>query len=232
MADIESGPEAKQEHIQVFGPELGSVYHELHNEVVWLHAKWLEYRKLYAKSEKRIALLNETAAFFFFTIEAVLRENILLHIARLTDPPEQGRFKNLTLLRLPKLVADKALADDLQKLVTESLVRCKFARDLRDKRIAHIDFSIAINPEETSKRLPGVNRQKIGDALASFRQIMNKLNEAFCQSTFGFDHFITRSGADALVCHLAEGVRSDKRRRDRLRQGKLLHEDVEQIPEV
>jgi len=232
MADIESGPEVKQEHIQVFGPELGPVYYELHNEVIWLHAKWLEYRKLYATSEKRIALLNETAAFFFFTIEAVLRENILLHLARLTDPPAQGSFKNLTLQRLPNLITDRALAEDLQKLVAEVLDQCKFARDWRNKRIAHSDFSIVTNPGVTSKRLPDVSRQKIEDALASIRQIMNELNEAFNQSSVGFDHFITHSGGDELVCHLAEGVRSDKRRRERFRQGKFLPEDMERIPEV
>jgi hypothetical protein len=231
MADIKSGPEVKQEHTQIFGPILGPVYHELYNEVVWLHAKWLEYRKLYAKSEKRIALLNETAAFFFFTIEAVLRENVLLHIARLTDPPVQGKFRNLTLRRLPDLVTDKVLADDLQKLVAESLDRCKFARDLRDKQIAHSDLSFAVDVQATP--LPGVSRQIIEDALASFRKIMNRLHEAYFQETeVAFNHFITGSGADALVCHLAEGVRSDKRRRERLRQGKPLPEDWGPPPEV
>ena len=44
------------------GATLGPLYHALNKEVTWLHAKWLEYRKLYAESEERVDLLNGTAA--------------------------------------------------------------------------------------------------------------------------------------------------------------------------
>ena len=230
MADYRSAEEVEQRHLQALGPTLGPLYYGLHNEVTWLHAKWLEYRKLYGKSEKRIELLNETAAFFFRVVQDALWENVLLHIARLTDPPIQGKFKNLTLLCLPDAVADQALADDLRDLVGASLNQSQFAREWRNKRLAHNDLALAVDAKATP--LPGVSRQNVEEALASFRQIMNRLYGAFFQSEVAFDHFLTDKGADALVHCLAVAVRFDERQMERFRHGKPLPEDLEPIPEA
>src|ERR1700687_5020356 len=180
MSHHQSAEGVEQDHLQAFGPTLVPLYHELYNKETWLHAKWLEYRKLYAKSEKRIELLNDTAAFFFRVVQDVLWENVLLHIARLTDPPIQGRFRNLTLLCLPDAVADQALADELRNLVTIGLEQCQFAREGGEKRLAHNDLSLANDAKATP--LPDVSRQHVESALANFRQIMNRLSRAFLQS--------------------------------------------------
>ena len=67
----------------------------------------------------------------------------------------------------------KALADDLRVLVEASLDRSQFARKWRNKRLAHIDLSLAVGAKATV--LPGVSRQNVEYALASFRRIMNRL---------------------------------------------------------
>lgn len=225
MAGIAGSAELKNEHMRTFGPELGSVYHELYNEVVWLYAKWLEYRKLYAVSDKQIDLLNETASFFFYTIEAVLREDILLHIARITDHPKKGKSKRLSLLLLPKLVKDPKPADELQKLLEATLPKCEFARDWRNRQIAHSNYSLAINPDGKAKSLPGVSRQQIGEALTSIKELMNRVCEAYSGDPTEFELFDTISGADTLVFHLEQSVKSEKHKRERLRSGKALPED-------
>ncbi len=224
MAGIKGGTELKQERIRTFGPELGSVYHELYNEVVWLYAKWLEYRKLYAASEKQIDVLNSTASFFFYTIETVLREDILLHICRLTDHPKKGEAKRLSLLLLPKLVNDRRLADELRKLLEETLQKSEFARDWRNRQIAHSNYSLAINPDGKAVSLPGVSRQQIGDALASIAKVINRLTD---DAPTTFDLFHTTAGADALVFYLAEGMKSEKRKRERLLKGSPFPEDFD-----
>jgi hypothetical protein len=221
MTGLEAGEEEKREHLQKLGPELGVVYHELYNEVVWLHAKWLEYRKLFAKSEKQIELLNATAPFFFYTIESALREDILLHIARLTDHPRSGKSKRLSLLLLPTLTKDRQLADELQTALDACLLKCAFARDVRNKQIAHTNYTLALNPEERVKSLPGVSRQQIGDALDSIAQILNKLTDT--PTSFGIFH--TLSGGNTLVFYLEEGLKSEKRKRERFRKGNPLPED-------
>ena len=198
--------------------------------MTWLHAKWLEYRKLYAQSEERIDLLNGTAAFFFRVVQDVLWEDVLLHIARLTDLPDQGRFKNLTLRRLPEAVPDQHLANELSNLVENANVKSQFARDWRNKRIAHSDLSLAIDVKATP--LPGVSRQHIEDALNCFRRILNRLYSSYLNAEVAYEHFLTNEDADALIHHLAVAARFEERQRQRLQAGNPLPEDIEPPPEV
>src|SRR5579862_352192 len=86
------------------GPDLGPVFFALFKEVVWLHAKWQEYRALFGHSPERVDLLNRNAAFFFRVVEDSLWEDVLLHISRLTDPIRSGGNENLSVQCLPFLV--------------------------------------------------------------------------------------------------------------------------------
>jgi len=64
------------------GPVLGPIFDALYNKVVWLHAKWNQYRVLNGESAARVQLLNRAAGFFFTIIQTVLWEDILIDIAR------------------------------------------------------------------------------------------------------------------------------------------------------
>ena len=90
----QTSEDVEKAHLEAFGPNMGPLYHALEDEVTWLHAKWLEYRKLFAKSKESVDFLNETARFFFRVVQDVLWDDVLLHIARLTDPAKQNRFEN------------------------------------------------------------------------------------------------------------------------------------------
>jgi len=226
----QSPEEVEQKHLQVFGQGLGPLYHALYKDVTWLHAKWLEYRKLYAQSEERVDLLNRTAPFFFRLVQDVLWKDVLLHIARLTDPPKHQKFENLTLRRLPDGVSDGGLADELRSLVRTALERCEFARQWRNKRLAHRDLALAIDAKAAP--LPAVSRQQVEEALASVRTIMNRLHDFYLQGAVAYERFLAHDDADALVCHLAVGARFEERQRERCREGRPLPEDLEPAPEV
>ena len=230
MASHRSAEEVEQQHLKVFGPALGPTYHRLYNEVAWLHAKWLEFRKLFAKSEGRIELLNGTAAFFFRVVQDVLWEDVLLHIARLTDPPKQGRFENLTLLRLPGEVPDSALAEKLGQLTEVACANSGFARAWRDQHIAHRDLHIALGTG--ARTLPGASRQNVEDALASLAAVVNALHHHYTGGDVAFRHFIAHGDGDDLVYWLQFAQRSEERQRQRLEQGRSLPEDFEALPEV
>ena len=60
----------------------------LRDQATWLHAKWLESRKLYAHSPQRIELLRGTAGFFFHVVQDVLWDDVVLGLAWNTDAPE------------------------------------------------------------------------------------------------------------------------------------------------
>ncbi len=230
MSRVQSSKPIRQEHIAAMGPILGPFYDELYNEVTWLHVKWLEYRKLYAHSRGRVDLLNEVAGFFFWTIQDVLWQDVLLHIARLTDPPRQGKHENLTLLALPDQVSDQNLAAELRKLIGDVKEKSEFARQWRNKHLAHRDLSLALNRQ--AEPLPGVSRKKVEDTLTTVRAVLNHLHERYMQSTVAYEHFLAHDDAEALVFYLEIGKRADVRSRERLLQGRPPPEDLELPPEA
>lgn len=230
MPRHQTGEQVERAHLKAFGPESGPLYHALHNEVSWIHAKWLEYRKLFAKSEERIDLLNETAGFFFRVVQDVLWDDVLLHIARLTDPAEQGRFQNLTLPRLAEAFSDTEVGPELALSVDAVLSKAEFAREWRNRRIAHRDLPLALDSK--AMPLPGISRQHVEAVLASIRQAMNLLHREYVGGDMAFELFLTHDDADSLVHHLSLASWLETRRMERARAGEWRPEDSEYPPEV
>ena len=89
--------EVRQKYIELMGAELGDVYYALYNEVMWLHARWQEYTDLFAGGPDRLKLLNAAAPFLFRLIQDDFLWATLLHLCRLTDPPEMGKKEKFLL---------------------------------------------------------------------------------------------------------------------------------------
>jgi len=170
MAEHRTAEEIRDQHIRDMGPELGVVYNVLCNDVSWLHAKWEQYRHLFAKSERRIDLLNETAGYFFRIIQDTVFEDVVLGLARLTDPIQTGRGRkqqeNLTLRCLPSLISDAQLRLELTVLVEEALNACTIPQAWRNKRLAHRDLAVAL--ATAGDPLTGISRTDVEAALAAF----------------------------------------------------------------
>lgn len=224
--------QVREKHIRDMGSALGEVYNALDNEVAWLHAKWNQYRELYARSPDRIRVLNEVAGHFFGVIQDTLFEDVLLHLSRLTDPPRSTKKKeNLTLQRLPDLVPDKALAAEVKGLVEAAVTACDSARDWRNRRLAHRDLGLAL--ATGSDPLPGISRAQVEIALEAVRAVLNRLASHYWRSETAYEHFISGGrGADALVWYLRKGLRAEERRMQRFRGGKPLPEDLEPEDEI
>src|SRR5262245_5067007 len=122
------------------GTRLGPLFHALTNEVIWLHAKWLEFQKLYNTSKERFELMNQTGGFFFGVIQRVLWDDILLHIGRLTDDPGSNGEERLVISRLKGQIQDHALAAQIRPLLKAVNSRAEVVRDERNRRLAHLDL--------------------------------------------------------------------------------------------
>jgi len=192
----------------MLGPRLGPIYHAIYNEVVWLHVKWKQYRHLYASVEN-VDLLNEVAAFFFFVLQDVLWEDVLLHIARPTDPPCSAGKKNLTLQRLSKAIEESSLSKQVTTLIEDAVSQSKFARDWRNRRIAHRDLQLAL--DLGAKPLPAVSRAKVEHSLATLRDVLNAIEDHYCNSSTAFEDFIASSDAESLTYYLSEALKGEKK---------------------
>jgi len=231
MAAELSAEQVREKHIRDMGPELGPVYHELSDEVAWLHAKWNQYRQLFGQTEERVELLNKVGSHFFRIVQDALWDNVILHLARLTDPIKSSGKDNLTLRRLLDVISDATLKQEVEALIDTALYSSLFVRDWRNRRLAHIDLSLAL--QSGVKPLPGVSREKVENALSAFRSVLNKLAVKYWQSETAYEHFIVMGGdGNNVIYFLRAGLKAEDARRERLRQGNPLHEDFQRDNEA
>lgn len=216
--------EIQDEHIACFGPSLGPVYSALSADLVHLYSKWLEYRALFGESPGRVELVNSIAPSFFRMVQDILWNDVLLHVARLTDPPQRGAFENLTLLCLDSHLDDENLRTRIRDLNERALSRAAFARDYRNKRLAHNDLSHAL---ERAEPLTLGSRQDVEEVLAAFSEVLNALNSHFAGATMAYREVIGDvGGAHSLLYALADARQTEDERRRRIESGDFRPEDL------
>jgi AbiU2 len=193
--------------------DLISAFEAIEEDVLWLHAKWQVFRQLFGKSEKRVALLNNFAPDFFQIVHDSILYDIFLTLSRLTDPPEMGRWKNLTFKRLANMLETAGRQDLVRELaptVDRIEAACKPIRPWRNKLIAHKDFGAGV--QYAPDPLPGVSRQMVEEALVVIREFMNHLHMALKNAETEYADIPLRGDGDQIVWYLKEAGAYHKHR--------------------
>lgn len=189
--------EVLDDYVSSMGADLGPNFFALHRKLIELHILWQQYRQLFGSEPDTVHLLNRTAGLFFKIVQDELWDSVLLGISRMTDPPATGVRKNLTLRSLPELILDDTLRSEVETLCNYASEEASFAREHRNKRIAHQDHGYlsdsAVNP------LSGISRERVEAMLAALRAILNRLNAHYSDSTTMYEMFVDDSGARLLV---------------------------------
>ena len=219
--------EARSEYVEKMGAELGELFHTLSIELTWIHWRWKQYRTLFGDKESRIDLLNESAPFFFRTVQDVLFEDTLLAVARLVGPKKSMGHLNLTVLRLLELIEDPAQGERVKELTAEAKSTAHFATDWRNRHIAHRDLKLAL--KEPAKPLELASRELVEASLEALRSLLNHVQELFVGSTTAYDHSPLTGDAEDLLYVLRDGI---QRRRDReaMRDRGEMHDDDSNPP--
>jgi hypothetical protein len=208
--------EAKLERIRVMGQDLGPTYEALWQEVASVHATWADYVELFGTKASRVELLNKVAPAFWRSVQDVFWENVLLHIARLTDRTTIAKRNTLTVQRLPDLMPNAEGGARVQLLVDEALSASVFARDWRNRRIAHADLDLAL--WTGAEPLHPASRASVVHALQALENVLNGVAKQFLDSESYFH--AGDSQADAVLYVLNDGLHAASARRDRLLSGK------------
>lgn len=203
--------DVRLEYIQAMGPGLGDLFRALSDDVTWLHVTWKQFRLLYGTTPVTIDLLNRTAPVFFRIVQDTLWENTLLHLCRLTDPPVMRGKANLSLGALVAEIGDSALRGEIEGLVTGAAAKTEFARDWRNRHIAHRDLAVA--QDRAPSPLAPASRQHVEDGLASIRAVMKRVLGHYRRSDIGFDVWFDVGGAETLVSYLEAAVAAEDRER-------------------
>lgn len=223
-----AGEEATLSFVAEMGEPLGSQYAELWQEIAQLHITWLEYVELYGTKKSRVDLLNDVAPHFFRMVQDRLQEAVMLHIARLTDPSHSLGNKaksNLTLQNLSALIGDPNLKVEVERLCLAASKAVEFARDWRNRHIAHRDLQLAIGKNATP--LPAIELKQVNEVLASFEAILNTISLHYSKTESRFGLGSRHGGAVELIYVLDDGLRAQKARQQRLIAGNSSHDDLE-----
>jgi hypothetical protein len=143
-----NGDEVEKKYVELMGPALGPVYNRLQTECTLLNSTWRQFIELFGTSDERTQVLLWSAEYFFHLVRENFLESTLLKLSRITDPPATGPKANVTLALLPPLVDDvlRPEIDEALKQVGESTA---FARDWRNRHIAHQDFRLVFDDSAT-----------------------------------------------------------------------------------
>jgi hypothetical protein len=226
---METKPISEQEmgHRKTMGEKLGSIYYGIWQQVASLHFRYDEYAKLFGTNQKRIDLINRVAPQFAWIVQDAMLEQVILHIAKLTDPDKTGKKENLSIRQFPKHIKDNVLRKSVEDAIEVTAEKAASCRDWRNRHIAHLDLDLK---QQKAEPLLPVSRSKLKDCLKSISKVMNLVSEHYEKSTNAFDVTIGNAGAESLLYVLRDGLKFDRDRKIRYENKEFTDEDMFEEP--
>jgi len=189
----------------------------------------IEVRNLYFKLKffnqlftdpKRVEILKVTAASLFQSIEESMLFDILLSIARLTDPPRSVGRENLSFKNLLQEMPNGPLRMEINVLLSNIKQKTKDLETWRNKKLAHNDLQKALG----GFFLPPIQKKDLADILEMIPKAMNLIYRHFSDTEVRYDMCITSQDGDSLLFYLEYGLdawEEDKRNQNLDRLHKL-----------
>jgi hypothetical protein len=210
MGNVLTDDEVLNEAINAMGSPLGEVYHALGDEVAWLHLKWNDFRELFAESDL-VDVLNSAAPAFFHDLQRQSWEDLLMHLCRVTDRAKTFGKENLTIRLLPDLVSSQQLKVELERLINVAVDATDFARDWRNRRLAHEELRVGRNVTP----LAPAKFDYIDTALTAIRTVLNRLEQHYLNKTVSYEGTIPAlGGVQSLIAIVRKGVETRRSERD------------------
>ncbi|WP_298379101.1 hypothetical protein [Azospirillum sp.] len=217
--------EIRIHHIDTMGEPLGCLYSSLWQETASIHQKWGEFLELFGKNEERVKLLNDSAPQFFRMIQNVLWSDIILHIARMTDPKKSAGKRNLSIQAITELLPEGDIKISTGELVKTAVSAASFCRDWRNRHLAHRDLDLSLDKSATP--LEPASRASVKVALEAIANVLNAVSYHYEKSENFFNPVISHSGAEALLYVIDEGVTSRNKRYERISNRIFTKDDIE-----
>ena len=144
------------------------------DHLVLLRDLWSQYEYLFMQGPERVALLNGSARWFFYSVQKSYETELVLGISRLTDPPGEGSRANLTIAVIlddPQVEAAGDLRKDLESAIKEAKDAAEILRVHRNKRLAHLDRDVASGKADS---LPALKLSAFGAALGHLERAYHR----------------------------------------------------------
>jgi hypothetical protein len=187
--------------IVVLVEDYGRAFHHCCQELWSLSSRWDRYEALFG-SQERVDLLNKTSGQFWYDMQGILHEHILLSLCRLTDRTTSMGKRNLSV----SLIAELEPSTNKKRLLQRTQIAnesTKFARSWRDKRIAHNDFGqITCMANEITPS----TRAKIEKSILAIHDVLRWVQGKHFSGDMNL-HDLGSSDASALMRLLDDGLK-------------------------
>ena len=182
-------------------PALQEKLNAIDIEVRNLHFKWKFFSQLFT-DPYWVKILNATASSLFQSVEDSMLADILLSIARLTDPPKSAGQENLSFENLIQEIPEGVLRAKAVSFLSEIKDKTQAMTTWRKKKLAHNDLKKALG----SFSLPPIQKKDLTDTLELIPKIMNLLYGHFSDTEIIYDMCITSNDGDSLFFYLEYGL--------------------------
>jgi hypothetical protein len=119
----------------------------------------------------------------------------------------------LTVRRLPDAITDASLKARVESEVAKAVQATKFARDWRNRGLAHFDLALWLNPQV--RPLATADHSSVGAALESLALPMNSISVHYLKEHVDFSGTIRPfGGSQGLLYYLSSGLEADEARKD------------------
>jgi hypothetical protein len=132
---------------------------------------------------------------------------------------------NLTIRNLPDLIDDADVKERVSQLVRVAMEKTGFARDWRNRRIAHQDLRLALG-EGPIEPLAKAQREEVDAALEAIVAVMNEVDICFTGAETCYDLLTPHHGAVALLYVIDNGLKREEERMERRRKGDWSGDDL------
>jgi len=179
--------------------DIHETYEALFHDVCHLHRKWGVFRHLYVAGQEVVELINDAGGDFFGITQTLLAHDIVLTIARLTDPKQSVGRENLCLEQLIHSIDASQygqLRQNIEGIYSQSKPHFAFAKTYRNKLIAHYDYATKLGrvPEP-----PIPTTTDIEAGLKGIRDVMNAVPQYFHGmdiASVNYYDLVTRPGGE------------------------------------
>lgn len=194
-----------------FRQELDLINHALASAI----SRWKVYKGLFASDPQRVDVLNEASPMVSRVIQDALFSEILMRLCRLTDPAESGRGagarRNLSLFALERHLQGET-RDQYRVASAAAKISTAFARDWRNRSIAHADVDVATERAV----LDDASVEGVENAFSQLAEALNVIHSGVFNSTFAYDKLILPFKDERAFIHrilLGNQARKEQMRR-------------------
>lgn len=175
MLGKQSSEDIRREYEQKLGQEFGGLFWHLCND--WANARlaYKEFDELFGETHAAEQLAS-MGPLFAGDILRVFARTLILDISRLTDPARSGQRRNITIRAIPPHIACcGSLLQEVKGLIDVAEDKAAFAREVRNKHLAHRDLLAARYPR-------GVNAKdtltKADEAISAIHGVLAAVGRA------------------------------------------------------